>query len=146
MPALIELVLLNSRAIRGPGKPRIVEPYVPFFAPLDWLQSGAQNALWRQKRLLPLLDYVERLKTLDDKELYTEAARAGVPAVGDIIGAITAKLGVTLPPVQVGIESLEWAELRTRAKELGINAKQSRDALIVAILEAEALNGGQVGD
>lgn len=146
MPALIELLLVNSRAIRGPGKPRIIEPYVPFFAPLDWLQSGAQNALWRQKRLLPLLDYVERLKTLDDKELNTEAARAGVAPVGDIIGTIAAKLGVTLPPVQVGIESLEWAELRTRAKELGINAKQSRDALIVAILESEALNGNQVGD
>jgi hypothetical protein len=146
MPALIELLLVSSRAIRGPGKPRIIEPYVPFFAPLDWLQSGAQNALWRQKRLLPLIDYVERLKTMDVKELSAEAARMGVPAGADVISAIAAKLGVTLPPVQVGLESLEWSELRTRAKELGINAKQTRDALIVAILEAEALNGGQVGD
>lgn len=146
MPALIELVLLNSRAIRGPGKPRIVEPMVPFFAPLDWLQSGAQNALWRQKRLVPVIDYVERLKTMTDKELDAEAIRAGVPAGLDAVTAIAAKLGVTLAPVPVGIESLEWAELRARAKELGINAKQSRDALIVAILEAEALDGGQVGD
>jgi hypothetical protein len=146
MPALIELLLVSSRAIRGPGKPRIVEPYVPFFAPLDWLQSGAQNALWRQKRLLPLLDYVERLKTMGIKEIEAEAVRVGVPAGADAITAIAAKLGVTLPPVQVGIESLEWAELRTRAKELGINAKQTRDALIVAILEAEALDGGQIGN
>jgi hypothetical protein len=93
-----------------------------------------------------LLDYVDRLKTLDGKEIEAEAVRVGVPAGADAITAIAAKLGVTLPPVQVGIESLEWAELRTRAKELGINAKQTRDALIVAILEAEALDGGQIGN
>lgn len=154
MGTMILMVLASNRAIRGPGKPRIVEPYKPFHAPLDWLKSGAQNALWRQNRLLPVADYVEFLKGLDGKLLEGEATRAGVPFVGDVVAAIAAKLGVMIEstatddaPVQVlGLDALGFRELQTRAKELGINAKQPREALVIAILESEALDGGQIGD
>jgi hypothetical protein len=152
MGTMIEMVLASSRAIRGPGKPRIVEPYKPFHAPLDWLKSGAQNALWRQNRLLPVADYVELLKGLDGKVLEGEAMRAGVSPVGDVVAAIAAKLGVTIEPAEaehvpvVGLECMGFRELQALAKELGINAKQPREALVIAILEAEALDGGQIGD
>ena len=149
---LIKFVLVSSRPIRGPGKPRIVEPYKPFFAHLSFLKSGAPYALWLQNRLLPVEDYIQRIQGYDEGALVREAINVGVPEHGDIVAAIINKLGgfdpepVDEPEAVVGLDSLGWRELQAKAKEMGINARQTREQLILAIAEAEALNADQDGE
>jgi hypothetical protein len=152
----IRLVMTANRPIKGPRGSGVVESYQPFNAPLNWLQSGAQNSLWRQGRLLSVDDYIGRLAELSGRDLEVEGGRAGVDITGDIKALIIDKMldvisediptGAGEDEPSFGFDDLTFRDLQARAKDLGINARQTRDALVIAILEAEALNGGEVGE
>jgi hypothetical protein len=98
---------------------------------------------------LPVEDYIQRIQEYDEGALVREAINVGVPEHGDIVAAIINKLGgfdpepVEEPTAVVGLDALGWRELQAKAKEMGINARQTREQLILAIAEAEALNADQ---
>jgi hypothetical protein len=124
----LHMILRASKAIRGPGKPRIVEPFKPFYCPLDWLKTGAQNALWRQNRLIPVDRYVDEILGMTEAELRAECKRRGVESAEGLLDGLTDR--------KFPEPGLDFRGLQKALKDLGLSAAGDFETLKARYEEA----------
>lgn len=138
MAAIFHMILLHPRAIRGPGKPRIIQPYQAFHCPLDFLLSGPGVPLMRSKRLMPVDDYLESLVGFTIDQLRRECVAHGLDLSGDrsdildrIMSAVT---GAQAEEKECG---LDFRGLQKALKALGKSAAGTEEELRARYEEAQ---------